>query len=168
MSPAFKNALLACGVLLSTTLAYRATAAKVSNQAMAVSATVSDNCVIRTDSVVPDGYEPIAVPLASAVTGRSSLTVQCTTGAVPDVTARGAAEDTGGTHQGSAGATHAGFMLYQNSARTKVWGAVVASPAPIGVPRPRSPSTAPVSTRSAGESSSASIEPETIIATVTF
>ncbi|MDP9151154.1 MAG: spore coat U domain-containing protein [Myxococcota bacterium] len=168
MRPAFKNALLAGGVLLSATLAYRATAAKLSNQTLFVSATVSDNCVVRTDSFVPDGYEPIVVALPSAANGRGSLTIHCTTGAVPDVTVRGAAEEPGRAHQGSAGATHAGFTLYQNSARNKVWGGSVASRELSGaVATPPPPATAP-SPVAPPEKPSTPVEPDTIVATVTF
>lgn len=96
---------------------------------LTVSASVSANCTISTSAVAFGAYDPVSANAASALNGTGGVTVTCTNGSSAAITlGQGANANAGSTDavpdrrmiDGSS--NHLSYSLWQDSARTVVWG----------------------------------------------
>lgn len=94
-----------------------------------VTANVANSCVITATPTLAFGsYDPTDANNTAALDGQSSISVRCTRGTVATVAlAQGGNPATGSTcaaplRQMASGAERLRYDLYQNTARTTVWG----------------------------------------------
>jgi spore coat protein U-like protein len=97
---------------------------------LGVSASVAANCTIATDPVAFGAYDPVSANAAAALNGTGTVTVACTSGSASTATlGQGANADTGSTDavplrrmKEASTTNYLSYALYQDSARTTVWG----------------------------------------------
>lgn len=101
---------------------------------LAVSASVTANCIISTTAVAFGGYDPIVSNKSSALDGVGSVEVTCTNGADYTVgLGQGGNADTGSSEaaplrrMSDGGSSFLSYALYSDSGRTTVWGNDAAS-----------------------------------------
>lgn len=155
-------------VLLSTA-SYAGTA--TSN--LSVTATVSANCTISTSAVAFGAYDPVSTNASAALDGAGSVSVTCTNGSAATITlGQGANAATGSTDAAPtrrmvAGTNFLSYALYQEAARTTVWGNTSAT----GKAHTGTGTSTAISVFgrvSAGQNVPAASYSDTVVATVTF
>lgn len=102
---------------------------------LSVTSTVVDNCEISSTSAVAFGnYDPAVANASSNKDGTGTITLTCTQGAVAVIALDDGANADVGQRRMTDGTDHLQYNLYQDSARTTVWGdgadAKTADPAP--------------------------------------
>ena len=91
---------------------------------MQVSANVIRKCSITAQPLAFGNYDPVQVNYTAPLDGQTTLTVACTRGTAVNI-----AMDNGANAQGQArrmtsgAANYLGYEVYQDSSRTRVWGA---------------------------------------------
>ena len=105
-----------------------------------VTATVIPSCVISTTPVAFGVYDPVVTNSAAAADTSGTVTIACTKGSNHTITLDLGKHATGGTRRMSDGlGEFMTYELYQDSARTRVWGtganAHTPDPAPSSLPR---------------------------------
>lgn len=107
--------------------------AAISTANLAVSATVSNNCTITTSALSFGSYDPVSANSSAALNGTGGVSVTCTSGASTTVAlGQGANANTGSTDAAplrrmASGTNRLSYSLYQDAARTAVWGNTVAT-----------------------------------------
>ncbi|MGH8549455.1 MAG: Csu type fimbrial protein [Methylococcales bacterium] len=95
---------------------------------LSVTATVTANCTIATNTLAFGNYDPIVANAASALNGTGSVTITCTNGSSATITLDQGANPGGGSTNAiplrrmTDGSNFLSYFLYQNSSRTTVWG----------------------------------------------
>lgn len=109
-------------------------AAGTATSSLSVTATVTANCTISTAPVAFGNYDPVVANATSALNGTGTITVTCTSGDATNITlGQGADADSGSTDAAplrrmkDAGTDVLSYALYQDSARTTVWGNTLAT-----------------------------------------
>ncbi len=160
---------LAFGGAVSSVSSYAGTA----TDNLSVTATVSANCTISTAAVAFGAYDPIVTNASTALNGTGTVTVTCTNGSTGTITlAQGANADTGSTDAAplrrmASGTNRLSYSLYQESARTTVWG----NTALTGIARTGTGAADAVTVYgsvAAGQNVPAGSYADTVVATVTF
>lgn len=101
---------------------------------VAVTATVSANCTISSAGVSFGAYDPVSTNASANLDATGTVTVTCTSGAAAVVAlGQGANANTGSTDAAplrrmkDSGTNYLSYALYQDSARTTVWGNTTAT-----------------------------------------
>lgn len=95
---------------------------------MTVSATVSANCDISAGPLAFGTYDPVITNASANLDGTATLTVTCTSGAAANISlgqgsnAAVGSTDAAPSRRMLSGASYLSYALYQDSARTTVWG----------------------------------------------
>ena len=105
-----------------------------------VTATVIPSCVISTTPVAFGVYDPVVTNSATAVDSSGTVTIACTKGSSQTITLDQGSNADGSTRRMSDGlGEYMTYELYQDSARSQVWGtganAYTPGPAPSSLPR---------------------------------
>jgi spore coat protein U-like protein len=146
-----------------------ALAASPQTTSLAVSAAVSDNCTISSSPLAFGAYDPIVTHATAALDGSGGLTITCTKGAATTVGLDLGANAAGSVRRMAAGSERLSYEMYQDSARSTVWGN---SGSGLYTP-PAAPSKAPRTYTvygkiSAGQDVAAGNYGDTVVATVNF
>lgn len=117
-------AALATSSLLLTDSAHAAT----TTTNVAVSATVTANCTISSTGVAFGSYDPVVANASTNLDATGTLSVTCTSGSNGDITLSQGANPTATSTDGAParrmanGTNFLSYSLFQDSARTAVWG----------------------------------------------
>jgi len=109
------------GAVAIAALASQPALAQSATDNLAVSADVTENCVVSTTAIA---FGNVDVTSGANVDGTGGLSVTCTSGTIWSATA-GAGAGTGATNsvrKMASGANLLNYALYTNSARTTLWG----------------------------------------------
>jgi spore coat protein U-like protein len=119
-----KLGLAALGAALLTSSAWAGTA----TSSMSATATVVNNCTISAGALSFGNYDPIVANASTALDQTATLTVTCTNQASATVTlgqganAGAGSTDTAPGRRLTDGTNFLSYSLYQESARTTIWG----------------------------------------------
>ncbi len=95
-----------------------------------VTATVTANCTISTVGITFGAYDPVVANKTTAKDANGTVTVSCTNGATTTIGMSQGSNPTGTSTAAApdrrmiSGADYLSFALYQDAARTTVWGDV--------------------------------------------
>ena len=137
---------------------------------LSVTASVAANCTISTSPVAFGAYDPVSANAVTALNGTGTVTVACTKGAVATVDLGQGANYLAPNRQMNAGANLMIYQLYQDAARTQVWGSTV----PTGTTQTyNSASKAPTNLTvygqvPAGQNVGIGIYSDTVLATINY
>ncbi len=92
---------------------------------LSVTASVAANCTISTSPVAFGAYDPVSANAVTALNGTGTVTVACTKGAAATVDLGQGSNYLAPNRQMNAGANLMIYQLYQDAARTQVWGSTV-------------------------------------------
>jgi len=103
--------------------------AGTATSSLSVTATVSANCTITTQPVAFGAYDPIVANATNPLDGTGTVTVTCTNGSAATITLDQGADPAGGSSDAAplrqmkdSGTDVLAYSLYQDTARTTVWG----------------------------------------------
>jgi len=114
--------IIAAGLALVGTAAMRVSA-QSATASLTVSANVTKNCTISTAPINFGAYDPVAANAATPLDGIGTITVTCTKGAAAKVALNAGSNAQGSTRRMSTSATEfLTYEIYQDAARTTVWG----------------------------------------------
>ena len=132
----------ACLAVLSSAIGAQAA---TSTATCPVTATVNANCTISATALAFGNYDPLTANASAALNAQNTITLACVKGVAPAVgldTGSNGTKGVGTTRAMAGAGTFLSYELYQDAARTKVWGnsgagldtlAAVSSTAPFGV-----------------------------------
>ncbi len=173
MRHTLKRFLLASAAALVATVQLPASAGTATAN-LSVTATISANCTVSTAAVAFGAYDPVVANLSSPLAGTGTITTTCSNGAAPVITLGqgsnpgGGSTDAAPVRQMANAANRMGYSLYQDSARTTVWGNTVGT-APTSVPGSGVAQNFTVYGQvAAGQSLPVGSYADTVVATVTF
>ena len=113
-------------VLASVFLLATAGAAGAASQTtnLAVTASVGANCTISTATLAFGAYDPVITNAAAGadLAGTGTVTISCTKGAVTSVELALGANASGSQRRLTNGTDFLNYQIFQDSARTVVWG----------------------------------------------
>ena len=137
---------------------------------LSVTATVTNNCTISTTPVAFGSYDPVVANATANLDATGSVVVACTKGATATVGLAVGANGTGSTRRmKDAGANYLSYELYQESARSTVWGNSGSALLSPGAAPSKAARTFPVYGRIAGNQDiPAGSYSDTVVATVNF
>jgi spore coat protein U-like protein len=97
-------------------------AAATATANLTITATVTNNCTITTAPVAFGSYDPVVANAATNLDSTGTVTVACTKGATATVGLSLGSNATGATRRLNDGVSFLTYELYQDAARTTVWG----------------------------------------------
>lgn len=90
---------------------------------LSVSASVAVNCTISTGALAFGSYDPVVTHASSPLDGTGSVTIACTKGSSQTIGLGLGSNASGSQRRMTDGSSnYLNYELYQNSARTTVWG----------------------------------------------
>ncbi len=166
MARSLRLALLTAGLLLALGAPAFAQSASTS---LGVNATVVNNCTISTAAVAFGSYDPIVAHDTTPLDATGTITVRCTKGAGSRIDLDLGANPSGNTQRMATGTEFLTYELYQDAARTTVWGSGPTGGLTIAPAPNKSPRTFTVYGRvPAGQDVSAGPYTDTVTATILF
>lgn len=118
-----KLAVIAAALSLAPLAALAATA----TDNLSVTATVGDNCTISTAPVAFGAYDPIVTNASTPLDGTGTVTITCTQGATTSIElGLGSNANVSQRRMKDAGTNYLNYELYQETARTTIWGTTTA------------------------------------------
>jgi spore coat protein U-like protein len=168
--------LILLGILLSVLVAVSPAFALTATANIAVSATVTTNCTIAANPLAFGTYDPAIANSGTALVQTTTLSVTCTQGATGVTIGLDAGQNathaTGTTRAMTTGGgtpSYLSYEIYQDSARTTVWGNTGAAQVTLPTPSSNAAQTLTAYGRiPANESVPAGSYGDTVIATVNF
>ncbi len=144
--------------------------AQSTTASLAVTASISKNCVITTTPVTFGAYDPVVAHSTAPLDGTGTVTVTCTKGALAKI-----GLNDGSNAQGSvrrmrlSAAAYLEYQIYKDASRTSVWGDGIFDSMWV-LPAPnRNPRTYPVYGRvPANQDATVGSYSDTVVATVDF
>ena len=102
--------------------------------ALAVSATVANNCTISTAPVAFGSYDPVDVNAAANLDGAGTVTIACTKGSTTPIDLDLGANEDGTTRRMVSAGNFLTYELYTDATRADVWGTGVDGQTPPAAP----------------------------------
>lgn len=159
-------------ILLIASSAAPAMAGSASSN-LSTTASVTANCTISTTALDFGAYDPVSANASSALTGSGSVSTTCTNGSSVAIRlGQGSNADAGSSDDSplrrlKAGSNYLSYALYQDAARTTVWGNTTATDVEITGSGAAQTNTI-YGTIPAGQNVPAGSYSDTVIATVDF
>ncbi len=91
-----------------------------------VTSSVAANCTITTSPVAFGAYDPVVANASTDLTASGSVNVACTKGTVATIDLGNGGNLSGGSRRMGSGTDFMNYALYQDAARTQVWGSGLA------------------------------------------
>jgi spore coat protein U-like protein len=136
---------------------------------LGVSATVTANCSITTAAVAFGSYDPVVTHASSPLDGTGSVVVTCTKGAGTRIDLGLGGNASGSTRRMAGGGDFLTYELYQDTARTIVWGSGAAAGLAIGAAPSKAARTFTVYGRvAAAQDVRAASYGDSVVATINF
>ena len=104
------------------------------NTNLSLTASVSVNCTISTQTLAFGGYDPVVTHASANLDGQGTVTIACTKGSVTPIDLDLGSNETGTTRRLADGSNYLSYELYQNAGRTTVWGEGAAGVTPSAAP----------------------------------
>jgi spore coat protein U-like protein len=113
-----------------------------SSATLTVTATVAANCTVSTSPLAFGAYDPLVAHASASLDATGTISVACTKGAASTIGLSLGSNTSGGTRRMTDGSnSYLTYEMYQDSARTTVWGnagAALLTPAAAPSKTPRS------------------------------
>jgi spore coat protein U-like protein len=89
---------------------------------LAISASVANNCSISTAALAFGAYDPVVTNASADLDSTGTVTIACTKGATTSVELDLGANFTGTQRRLRDGTTYLNYQIFQDNARSTVWG----------------------------------------------
>lgn len=135
---------------------------------LSVSSTVTNNCTVSTAALSFGAYDPVVANAATALDGTGTVTVACTKGATTTIDLGLGNNASGSTRRMRDGANFLTYEIYQDAARTTVWGTGADTFTPAAAPSKAARNFTAYGRVPANQDVAAGNYTDTVLATVNF